>query len=185
MSTATDWTTEHFIGGEVPLDFANTVYRRTPELGADLFNNVEALTTWLGRVELLPTSVAPADPAAALAQARALRQLFWGVFDAQIAGEQLPQGALADLLDVARRGAEDLVTRADGVVAARSADGALAVLALRALALVLNPPARPVRSCDRCGWFFTDTSRGRRRRWCSMRTCGNQAKVERFRSAQS
>lgn len=185
MSAATNWTTEHFIGGEVPLDFANTVYRRTPELGADLFTNAEALTTWLARVELLPPSAALTDPEAALAGARTLRQVLWGVFDAQVAGEPLPQGALAELLDVAQRGAEGMVICADGVVAGRSADGALAALALRTLALVLSPPARPVRSCDRCGWFFTDTSRSRRRRWCSMKTCGNQAKVERFRSTRA
>ncbi|GAA4464534.1 ABATE domain-containing protein [Phytohabitans houttuyneae] len=38
------------------MDFANTVYRRWPELGADLFNNVEALTTWLARAGLLPAA---------------------------------------------------------------------------------------------------------------------------------
>ena len=30
-----------------------------------------------------------------------------------------------------------------------------------------------------CGWLFTDTSRNRSRRWCSMETCGNRAKAKR------
>ena len=40
-----------------------------------------------------------------------------------------------------------------------------------------------VRQCDgpRCGWVFVDTSRGGRRRWCSMQDCGNRDKVRRFR----
>lgn len=38
-----------------------------------------------------------------------------------------------------------------------------------------------VRQCDRCTWFFIDRGRGRGRRWCDMRTCGNRAKAEAFR----
>jgi predicted RNA-binding Zn ribbon-like protein len=30
-----------------------------------------------------------------------------------------------------------------------------------------------------CGWLFYDHSRNRSRRWCSMETCGNRAKVQR------
>ena len=53
MSTATVWTDDHFIAGDVALDFANTVFRRTPELGADLFNEPAALITWLRHGELI------------------------------------------------------------------------------------------------------------------------------------
>jgi predicted RNA-binding Zn ribbon-like protein len=35
---------------------------------------------------------------------------------------------------------------------------------------------------DGCRWVFEDTSRGGRRRWCDMRSCGNRAKVRRYRS---
>nr|WP_260152271.1 CGNR zinc finger domain-containing protein [Hoyosella altamirensis] len=54
---------------------------------------------------------------------------------------------------------------------------------MQGIRLVLSPPSQPVRACDRCGWFYLDTSRSRRRRWCSMKTCGNQAKAARYRSA--
>ena len=30
-----------------------------------------------------------------------------------------------------------------------------------------------------CGWLFIDTTRSRRRRWCSMDSCGNRAKQRR------
>lgn len=30
MSTATAWSDDHFVAGDLALDFANTVYRRTP-----------------------------------------------------------------------------------------------------------------------------------------------------------
>jgi len=35
---------------------------------------------------------------------------------------------------------------------------------------------------DGCRWVFEDSSRGGRRRWCDMATCGNRAKVRRYRS---
>lgn len=30
-----------------------------------------------------------------------------------------------------------------------------------------------------CGWLFVDETRNRRRKWCSMETCGNRAKARR------
>ncbi|MPZ63628.1 MAG: hypothetical protein GEU93_20600 [Propionibacteriales bacterium] len=32
--------------------------------------------------------------------------------------------------------------------------------------------------CNHCGWLFID--RTGRRRWCSMSTCGNRAKVQAY-----
>jgi predicted RNA-binding Zn ribbon-like protein len=37
---------------------------------------------------------------------------------------------------------------------------------------------------DACRWVFEDTSRAGRRRWCDMTSCGNRAKVRRYRSKQ-
>ncbi|MCG8569008.1 MAG: CGNR zinc finger domain-containing protein [Spirochaetes bacterium] len=31
-----------------------------------------------------------------------------------------------------------------------------------------------------CGWLFLDISRNNSRKWCSMETCGNRAKAQRF-----
>lgn len=184
MTTATDWVEDHFIAGDVALDFANTVYRRWPELGADLFTNAEALGTWLDRAHLLPagsgTSRVITD--LALEEARALRGLLWEVFDAQKDGHTIPADAFTGLFDTARRGIAHVTVSPDGSMNSPDADGTFTILALRATTLVLNPPPQGVRACDRCGWFFIDSSRGRRRRWCSMKTCGNQAKAARYRS---
>ncbi|GAA1585443.1 MULTISPECIES: CGNR zinc finger domain-containing protein [Kribbella] len=51
----------------------------------------------------------------------------------------------------------------------------LQVVALRAGELLTGPSLGHVRTCPSCGWLFLDP-RGRRR-WCSMATCGNRAKV--------
>lgn len=189
MSAPTRWTDDHFIGGDVALDFANTVYRRTPEVGADLLDSGESLVGWFVHAGLL----APADGAelhrdgtALLPPARGLRDRLWQLFDARHAGDDLPGDALAGLLDLARPGLTgDVTVAADGAVTARTVSGAVAAVALYGVRLALSPPPRPVHSCDRCGWYFLDTSRGRRRRWCSMKTCGNQAKAARYRATHA
>jgi predicted RNA-binding Zn ribbon-like protein len=56
---------------------------------------------------------------------------------------------------------------------------AAALDAARLLTLEGRPP---IRECEGslCGWFFLDESRNKRRRWCSMESCGNRAKARRF-----
>ncbi|MGH6819514.1 MAG: CGNR zinc finger domain-containing protein [Methylocella sp.] len=39
-----------------------------------------------------------------------------------------------------------------------------------------------MRECGRCTGLFLHHGRGLGRRWCRMNTCGNRAKIERFRS---
>jgi predicted RNA-binding Zn ribbon-like protein len=44
-----------------------------------------------------------------------------------------------------------------------------------------------LRGCpgEDCGWLFLDVSKNSRRQWCDMQTCGNLAKVRRFRQRQT
>lgn len=173
----TRWTDDHFVAGDIALDFANTVYRRIPELGPDLLDSGAALAGWFTHTDLLPSIGDGGD--AALQQARTLRGLLWALFDAQIEGRDVPLG---ELLDMARRGASVAAT---GHVTALTVEGAVAAVALHGVRVALSPPPRAVRTCDRCGWYFLDSARGRPRRWCSMKTCGNQAKAERYRAAHT
>lgn len=58
---------------------------------------------------------------------------------------------------------------------------AVARLAVAWAELVLTGRIRRLKRCAerRCGEVFWDTSRNHSRRWCSMRVCGNRAKVRR------
>ena len=51
----------------------------------------------------------------------------------------------------------------------------------------LTAPLGPVRRCGdpTCGWAYVDTSRGRRRQWCSSQDCGNRARVRRHAARAS
>ncbi|MFG3494442.1 CGNR zinc finger domain-containing protein [Streptomyces sp. NPDC047928] len=61
----------------------------------------------------------------------------------------------------------------------------LALLARDAVELLTDPAARArLRQCDgdHCARVYLDTSRGRRRRWCSSEVCGNRERVARHRA---
>ncbi|MFB7269914.1 CGNR zinc finger domain-containing protein [Streptomyces sp. NPDC056244] len=85
-----------------------------------------------------------------------------------------------------------------GIRAVRDEDGALvralsaepeceallAAVARDAVDLLTDPAARArLRQCegDTCRRVYLDTSRGRRRRWCSSEVCGNRERVARHR----
>ena len=67
---------------------------------------------------------------------------------------------------------------------APTAAAALSTLARDAVDLFGGPLARRIRVCaaENCGLLLVDTSRPGRRRWCSMETCGNRAKIRTHRS---
>jgi predicted RNA-binding Zn ribbon-like protein len=58
---------------------------------------------------------------------------------------------------------------------------ALSSIARDAVAILVADDGR-IRRCAGCGRVFHDDSRTGSRRWCSMLTCGNRAKVAAFRA---
>jgi predicted RNA-binding Zn ribbon-like protein len=61
----------------------------------------------------------------------------------------------------------------------RIADSAAEMLTTDDLARLRGCPG------EDCGWMFLDISKNSRRQWCDMQTCGNLAKVRRFRQRQA
>ena len=58
----------------------------------------------------------------------------------------------------------------------------MAQVAEAAVELLTSKDLRLLRQCRdaKCGWIFIDRSQGRRRKWCSMKDCGNRAKARTF-----
>ena len=134
---------------------------------------------------------ASADEQAWLARVHATRTALRAVWDAEVERRIPDQGAL-DTVNAVLRAAPrtELVAGADccGVGHRHSTDDPTG----EALAGIVQPLVRAIsagetdrfRICanDGCRWVFEDTSRSGCRRWCDMTTCGNRAKVRRFRS---
>lgn len=61
--------------------------------------------------------------------------------------------------------------------------GSLALGAARFF-VEIDPARLRICSNDACGWVFYDETRNRSRRWCASTSCGNIAKVRRYRERQ-
>ncbi|MFJ9613305.1 CGNR zinc finger domain-containing protein [Streptomyces noursei] len=150
------------------------------------------LAAWLTGAGVVPPDAAlDAVDARWVARFRALREVLGRIVRAELRG----RAAACDLvlLNAAAGAAPPPAVQAvrgpDGALAGALAGppdcaGLLAVVARDAVALLTDPVVRgQLRQCagEGCGLVYLDTSRGRRRRWCSSEVCGNRARVARHR----
>ncbi|MFD5629498.1 MULTISPECIES: CGNR zinc finger domain-containing protein [unclassified Streptomyces] len=183
--TATASYELRFDSGRICLDLLATTH---PE---ERLDSVDRLRAWIARSGLVPagTPLAGADPAW-LAGFRELREQV----DRLVSGEldtRPADAALARVNAVALRTppAPWAVRADDGSLRLRlhAPPGhaeLLSLVARDALELLADPAARAsLRRCegDNCPIVYLDTSRGRRRRWCSSEVCGNRERVARHR----
>ena len=180
--------------GKLALELLNTARVEDGTHVEDL-GSPEAVLRWLESARLLaPGSAGPlrSPPAARdlLTEARRLRASVAHVIEARLAGEVPPPFAVYGINRVlgASRSSTllSLEEERPSLVELETAEGPLPVLVpiARAAAnlLVATDPDR-VRRCasEACTRWFVDTSKGGRRKWCSMATCGNRAKAARHR----
>ena len=188
---------QDLIGGHVVLDFLNTVTARNAE-PVDWLDGFPGLVEWaeltggfdpdqLRELKRL-CDAHPRAAASALDRTRELREVLHEVVSAAARGREPRAASLRDL--------ERSWTEAMGTARATTAGGRVRLevsvrtsgldylrheLALRFLDLLRDLPADRTRVCDgrACGWVFIDRSKGGRRRWCDMATCGNAEKARR------
>lgn len=183
------------------LEFANTADWHASAQPTESLLSYHDLLTWAQANHLVSAEaqsvlarMAAEEPAAAavvLAQAIALREAIYRIFVA-LAASATP--VADDIACLNRTLAEALpylqvqpgpqgygwgwTTGTDTVAAL------LRPIALSAANLLTSAQVDRVKQCedDRgCGFLFIDTSKNRSRRWCSMESCGNRAKVQRHR----
>ncbi|MFF1683567.1 CGNR zinc finger domain-containing protein [Streptomyces sp. NPDC058254] len=174
-----------FDSGRSSLDLLATAHP------GERLDSVGRLRAWLVGSGLVPadTPLREADDSW-LAEVRELRgyigQLVRGELDGRPASAALERvNAIARAAPPAPRATR----RTDGTLArALHADPGcrelLAAVARDAVELLTDPVARScLRRCegDSCPIIYLDTSRGRRRRWCSSEVCGNRERVARHR----
>ncbi|WP_117194801.1 CGNR zinc finger domain-containing protein [Rhizobium terrae] len=189
----TKWVPEHFIGGHPALDLANAVFnRRVPQPDNELLKSAGDVGNWFKASGLAGAREAEAVAGIAgrpfLKGIHAIREASARIFGLLI-GEKPPAAeALGLLFECAAGGLTCGAIGLDGtrpkLAPARwqDPDAVLAVLAMLSIEGFFTLPRDRLRSCPRCGWLFLDTSRGGKRRWCSMRICGNREKVSRHRA---
>ncbi len=180
--------------------FANTLqHSRGRE--TDHLPDVDALLTWLRRYGLISDRARAAeagrlhrDPAEATRRLERyvhLRSLLRAM-SAEVAEHGHPTpGQLRDLNHILRHGLhyhelrlDPEATRYTFAQVGDRLDQARATIASSFAEFLADASPERLRICanDSCRWVFVDRSPTGRRRWCDMRTCGNQAKVARHRA---
>jgi len=182
------------IGGEIAVDFANTVSLEGEEAGRfrswrDLVDFLElrgAVSRGEGTALRAMGERDARACAAAFEQALELRALIRTVL-AALAGRRPPQAGWVDAVNralalgvgSARLGRQGRGWRLDFAPVVDEPVRALAPIARSIADLIAQGGGARIRKCanPRCVLYFRDTSRTGRRRWCSMAVCGNRMKV--------
>lgn len=190
-----------FIAGHVALDFANTVTARdsTPR---DWLDSYPRLLEWGTGAGALETPIASRlranaershrEAAAALGRARKLREAVHDVCIAWLVKKAAPTTALVEIESAWKRASARARMLEVGGALRLSPDiessglelplDVIAFAAVDLLGALDHDRTRVCRGHD-CGWLFIDSSKGGRRVWCDMGTCGNAAKGVRFARA--
>lgn len=186
-------------GGHPALDFVNTVHSWDRAGARDYFQSGGDVAAWMQHMGLAPPAIAdrfarlpPRRSAALLRAARRLRDCLHELFSA-VGHGRAPPGRELDRFngEMARlAGYRQLVPAAGKFTwqctpSPAATASLLAPVVFAAAGLLAGADLARVKVCpppDGCGWLFLDTSRNGRRTWCSMQTCGNLAKVRRYRA---
>jgi predicted RNA-binding Zn ribbon-like protein len=186
------WQEGHFIGGHPVLDLTNTVFNRSdPAADNELLKSPADVLSWCESVGLFDSAPQLTGAAARklVTDVHDVREHAWAAFEAVSRGDAIPTEDFGCLLELAGAGARaGHFARVDtsALDANWQAPGAIpTVLSLLAVHALFTLPPDRIRACNRCGWLFLDSSRGGRRRWCSMSTCGNREKASRHRQVVS
>jgi predicted RNA-binding Zn ribbon-like protein len=183
--------------GWLCLDFANTVEEHASDHPIDELQSYADLVAWAevkgiltgeeAALLLREAAARPAEAAAVLQRAIALREEIWRIF-AAIARGRAPDPTDLTALNVTLAeevGNFQIVASEGGFYwdwkrGEGKLDSMLGVIVRSAANLLTDEDLARVGQCrdERgCGWLFLDTSRNHSRRWCSMEGCGNRAKA--------
>jgi predicted RNA-binding Zn ribbon-like protein len=193
-------------GGELCLDFINTIDWRTRSDAQEFLASYFDLVDWSEQLGAIKASEAralsararrfPSKARAALAQALLLREAMYRIFLA-VAGDRGPDppdmsqfnSILSGLMKNAALTGD---TRFEWAWAGETdaLERVMWPIVWCGASLLTSDRAQRVRECaaEGCGWLFIDVSKNGRRQWCNMQACGNRAKArrhyERVRSSE-
>ena len=180
------------LGGRLAIDFSNShTFSSSPNWeGFIRFLEATHVVSPERGAQLLP--LPQNDPEAAddlLSRATRLQGTLRKIFGAVVRKEKVAREWVEPVNEILRitEGHDELVWnsgawRLEFLAREGGLEWLLAAIARSAAEILIEGPAARLRLCANpsCGLFFSDMSRTRRRRWCSMARCGNRHKVAAF-----
>lgn len=193
-------------GGDLSLDFVNTVDMRPTDHAKELLPDARELYSWARQAGMLSrkqeqalqqTAAGKPAPAEVIRRkAIRLRECLYLVFKHVADGAPIPPKLAAEWNECVRACMDhyELSQVGPGMTwrlrsDVSEPDSLLWPIVHAAVQLLTGPQVSRIRRCasESCDWMFLDTSKRGNRRWCDMTVCGNRAKARRFyqRSRQS
>jgi predicted RNA-binding Zn ribbon-like protein len=168
--------------GTLSLDFVGTLRARRNDPPTEKLATVELLDDWFVESGMLDT--APGADAVDLEIAVEVREAIYALVAARVNGRSLPTHAVAVVNRHAAGQPIALRLGADGVTRTGLVAQGLTALARESVEILGGVEGALLRECARpeCTQVYLDHSRGRRREWCAMRTCGNRVKAAAYRA---
>ena len=189
-------------GGALCLSFVNTVGDR-PRRQEEHVREWSDLIAWAVQAGVVNDAEAadiradatahPRSAAKGFARALGFREHLYELFSAAAAGRSADQSSVAALNEVLQEAHAHarIVPRARAFAWTWTDDGPLFArliwpVARSAADLLVSDALVDLRECasGTCSWMFLDASPTRKRRWCSMKSCGNRAKARRHYARQ-
>lgn len=170
--------------GTLALDFVGTLRARRNEEPTEKLASGTDLDAWFLESGLLPD--APSADDGDLGRAVVLREAVYALVWARLHDRPLPGEAVETVNSFAAAPPLTPVLGSDGWSRVGDASQALSQVAREAVEIVGGEQAALLRECGRpeCTQVYLDHSRGRRREWCSMATCGSRMKAAAYRARQ-
>nr|BFD89917.1 CGNR zinc finger domain-containing protein [Kitasatospora sp. Xyl93] len=170
-----------FVCGHPALDFAATLRaRRTVRF--EMLVTPERLNAWYLDCGLVDT-ITPGDEHG-LREAKTVREAVYRLVTDRRLGEAFDREALAVLNAAARKPPVTPQLTTTGRRNAATPGQALATVARQAVELLGGPDVPLMKECGNpeCTRVYIDRSRGLRRQWCGMESCGNRIKAAAYRA---
>ena len=179
------------------LYFANCAAGPALRSGLDPLRSADDFAAWWSQddahiADVLPIPAGLPDRRTLLTEARQLRTAIRGALEAVASGSSVPSTTLFVLnRAIAFASRSDRLTTDDAGLLHldRHIDQSHALAPLTRIAIDaaefltgVNPARLRCCAAEQCGTWYVDTSKGGRRRWCSMALCGNRSKAARYRN---
>jgi predicted RNA-binding Zn ribbon-like protein len=187
-------------GGNLSLDFVNTLDLRPSEKRRELLRTYRDVCSWARQALVITqeqekalkkkAARRPLEAESARRKMVAARECLFRILLSMIERKRIPQDDLERWNRLVRRAAArfELVQGEDGLFFRTLDDpdfeSPLWAVVQAGVRLLTGPEVPRLRRCaaPECDWLFLDRSKRGNRRWCDMKICGNRAKARRFYS---
>ncbi|MEU2228352.1 CGNR zinc finger domain-containing protein [Streptomyces sp. NPDC012751] len=170
-----------FVCGHPALDFAATLRARR-SARFEMFATPERLNAWYLESGLVDTITPGGEED--VREAITLREAVYRLVTNRRLGEGFDREALAVVNGAARKTPVTPQLTTTGRHNEATPEQALATVARQAVELLSGPDVPLLKECGNpeCTRVYIDRSRGMRRQWCGMESCGNKIKAAAYRA---